>query len=218
MHKMEETFDRVKGGLELKLFEDLEEHQQRQAAFIFAGLVMPKQEYFKFSRVMTTDMVRANPNQRSEERIDEELRYLNDSLEYNVVITAVDYREKVVAVYEMHPFVRDGDFLRNKEPGFLITEPTGQHIGDNVLKLLLPILESLAYSSQSSYLIHTAWRRKGTLFTRNGYTDEGDLGNTGKHQYMRRYQPREHSLQLSEMRIIEDFQKTIVNAIYIGHK
>jgi len=194
-------------GLELKLFEDLEDYQKREAAFISVGMEKPQEGSSLTLRV--SEMVRIDPSQRSKDKIDEKLSYFDDIKEENIVITGVDYSGKVIAVYEIPVFGWKESFLQNM-PGLLITEPEGKGTAYSVLTLLEPILESLAAAAKSAHLTHNVASKKRGLYSKHGYTDEGNLNITGEHAYSRQYIPQEHQLGTNQKRIVEDFVQKMI--------
>lgn len=180
--------------LELKLFEDLEEAQQREAAGVIASI----------EKVESGESRRVDPNQVTEDIIAGKLEDLVYSVESNVVITGI-YAGKVVAVYEMPLFRRTGkNSLENRDPGYLTAYPPEQGFGSMVIKSMEQILEAVAHSTQSNGLVHYEFSRSKTLFPRFGYKHERN-----SNRYHRRYKPKNHPLGMSEGRIVMGF----VNAI-----
>jgi len=196
------------GGLELMLFEDLKDQQKRQAAFILAGIgeLQPGRDGSDYGN----NSVRISPSERSEESVDKKLEYLNDKLDDNVVVTAVNYKGNVVAVYEMPFFMRSEDKLSNSQPGHIIAEPEGQTIANGVLKLLVPILESLAEATESTYVTHYANSKGRSLFFINGYRDLGKIDPEGEHLHERNYFPNERALGPYQRNIVDSFKESIL--------
>ena len=184
--------------LELKLFEDLDEKLQYEAAEVVARspILSPGEER------------RMDPNEISEGYIDEKLEGLKDDSDLYVIVTGIE-EGKVVAVYEMPPFrQREECNLRNADIGYLHAYPRGEGVGGRFMKALGPILETVAFRA-SSELEHYVNSDYGPLFTRQGYDDHGDIDNIGKNDYSRVYSPQNHALGSGQENIVQGFLKSI---------
>ena len=184
--------------LELKLFEDLDEKLQYEAAEVVARspILSPGEER------------RMGPNEISEGYIDEKLEGLKDDSDLYVIVVGIE-DGKVVAMYEMTPFRQTGEGnLRNADVGNLHAYPREEGVGDRFMKALGPILETVA-SRASSELEHNVNSAPGTLFPRHGYDNHGDIDNIGKNDYSRVYSPHNHALGSGQESIVQGFLKSI---------
>ena len=184
--------------LELKLFEDLDEKLQYEAAEVVARspILSPGEKR------------RMDPNEISEGYIDEKLEGLKDDSDFYVIVIGIE-EGKVVAVYEMSPFRQRGEGnLRNADMGSLQAYPREEGVGSRFMKALGPILETVAFRA-SSELEHYVNSDYGPLFTRQGYDDHGDIDNIGKNDYSRVYSPQNHALGSGQENIVQGFLKSI---------
>lgn len=155
--------------LELRLFDDLEHPLKLAAATVLAG--------------RDGDAVHA-------------LGYLMHG--NKVPVTGVD-SGKLVAVYGLPYFMREGDILRNSDFGFMATEPQGMGVGTSMLGLVKRIFEAAANEAQAVLVHRTASQSSLTL--RCGYEEDGTFHDNVKVR-SRGYAPKQHSLTESEQRIV----------------
>jgi len=197
--------------LELRLFGDLLQYQQLEAAIISTG--------------RDPDIRELPIDQRPSGIVDKELELIIGASDDNVVVTGVDHEEKVVAVYTMPIFLPvyisvgqpERNFLMNFEFGYLITEPSGppHHHGSNVFQSLKPIFESSAYALGVDELFHNVSSLPGSLLTRLGYEDLGRpvLDKVGHHRYRGHFMPQNHTLGANQEAIIEAFGEKLVSYV-----
>jgi len=199
---MTQATNTFQGGLELRLFEDLDEAQKREAALILATLVISDEE-FSSSDFKTLTVARIEPNSVEDEILNARLSYLRDNAESDVVVTGVDGRN-VVSVYEMAAFERNGDSLENMYAGRLIAHPPGRRFGSMTIEAATQILGAVANLAGSDSLTHYVHSKSSTLFTRFGYKPcSDDLW------YHRHYEPQNRPLGPHEEGIVRDFLQKI---------
>ena len=155
--------------LELRLFNDLEHPLQFAAANVLAG--------------SGGDAVHA-------------LEYLMHA--NKVPVTGVD-SGKLVAVYGLPYFMREGNILTNSDFGLMATEPQGMGVGTSMLGLVKRVFEATANDAQA-VLVHRA-ARDSSLLLRCGYKEDGTFHDNVKVCSLR-YAPKQHSLTEYEKRIV----------------
>ena len=161
--------------LELRLFDNLDERQQQDAALI----------------------LRSNTPHKASSA----LAWLQQP---GIVTVAGLKHGAVAAIYGLSPFLRrESGVLKNLGSGYLAARPTGQGIGTEMMRSLGFVFEGLASQAAVSAVEHVVVTRT-TLFGRLGYGACGWRPD-GSNVFAAAYYPQPHEFAAGQQQIVDKF-------------